>query len=51
MSARRAKADYWHFMNSEEEFESRVNDQNQRLTIVDVHLSWCGPCLLMQKIF
>jgi hypothetical protein len=50
-SARRAKTDYWHYINNEEEFEARVNETSQKLTIVDVHLSWCGPCILMQKIF
>jgi hypothetical protein len=50
-SARRQKAEYVKIVQSDEHFESFMNEESPKLTIVDAHLTWCGPCTLMQKIF
>ena len=50
-SARRAKIEFSHTITDEEHFNSHVFEKSKKLTIVDLHLSWCGNCKLMETIF
>ena len=34
-------------INSEEHFTQIANPENKKLSIIDLHASWCGPCQVM----
>ena len=34
-------------INSEEHFQSIANPENKKLSIIDLHATWCGPCQVM----
>ena len=31
-------------IESTTEFLNKVDPENKKLTVIDVHLNWCGPC-------
>ena len=34
-------------ITSEEQFLGIIVPENKKLTVIDVHLNWCGPCTVM----
>ena len=50
MAARRGVQNYQKTIKTMAEWEASINEDNKRLTMVDVHSPWCGPCTLMASI-
>lgn len=38
-------------MKDEEHFNSLVTEGNNKLTVIDLHTNWCGPCALLANTF
>ena len=32
-----------------EQFEAVISEDEKRMAIIDVHLDWCGPCICMTE--
>ena len=32
-----------------EQFEAIISEDEKRMAIIDVHLDWCGPCICMTE--
>lgn len=47
----RVQKEYITVVKDDEHWHSLVNSESKKLSVVDVHLSWCGPCSLLAQTF
>lgn len=47
----RVQKEYINLVRDDEHWHTLVNSESKKLTVVDVHLSWCGSCALLAPIF
>ena len=40
-----------HKINTLEEYEFKTSEANERVSVIDYHLSWCGPCIVIEPNF
>ena len=50
MAGRRGVQNYQKHIKTEAEWMASINEENGKLTMVDVYSPWCGPCTLMAGI-
>ncbi|TNV85355.1 hypothetical protein FGO68_gene1080 [Halteria grandinella] len=36
-------------INSPEHFLELISPENKKLAVIDIHLTWCGPCVVMNQ--
>ena len=36
-------------IEKKDEFYKIISEENHRLSVIDIHLAWCGPCEAMQS--
>ena len=47
----RVQREYFVTIKDQDHWNSLVSPDSKKLTVVDVHLNWCGPCSLMSDIY
>ena len=45
------RKEYWTFINDEETFFKYYNDDNKKLSVLDIHPHWSGACELMYPTY
>jgi len=38
-------------ITSVEHFNEIISEQNKKMSVIDIYLSWCGPCACMENNF
>ena len=49
MAAKKQKKQVLFTCENEEQFQELISEDNKKLVILDLHLSWCGRCDNMEQ--
>ena len=43
--------DIVHKIKSPEEYEEKISPENPKVVVIDYHMNWCGPCVVIEPNF